>query len=236
MTDVNHLKSQAALKAVEFVESGMVLGLGTGSTSFYALQEIGKRIRDRKLKSIIGIPSSIKAAQHARKLGIPIGSLNDHPVIDLTIDGADEVDPNLNLIKGGGGALLREKILAQNSRKVVIIVDESKLSPVLGVKRDVPIETIPFSYRPILNYIESLDSSAKLRKKERGLPFETDQGNYIIDCKFGPIAKPLQLAEKLKQKAGIVEHGLFLGLATDVIVAGENGIQHIIAEREGHSE
>jgi len=234
MQNVDQFKKQAALKAVEFVQSGMVLGLGTGSTSLYAVQEIGQRCRDGSVKSIIGIPSSIKTAHEAQQCGIPLGSLDNHPIIDLTIDGADEVDPDLNLIKGGGGALVREKIVAQNSRKVVIIIDESKLSSVLGVKRDVPIEIIPFGFRPILNYLKALGSSVKLRKTEKGLPFETDQGNYIIDCKFDRISEPQQLAGKLKEKAGIVEHGLFLGLATDVIVAGQKGIQHFSAKRKRH--
>jgi len=231
MSQFDYLKKQAALKAVEFVNAGMVLGLGSGSTVFFALQKIGHDIKVGQLKSIIGVPSSHETARLARTFGIRLGSLDEYPVLDLTIDGADEVDPDLNLIKGGGGALLREKILAQNSRKVVIIIDESKLSSVLGVKRDVPIEIIPFGYRPILNYLKSLGSNAKLRKTETGLPFETDQGNYIIDCKFKPISDPQRLAEQLKLKAGIVEHGLFPGLATDVIVAGQQGTQHLTACR-----
>jgi ribose 5-phosphate isomerase A len=231
MAKIDNLKRQAALKAVEFIESGMVLGLGSGSTAYFALEEIGKRIREGHLKSIIGIPSSIKTAADAKQFGIPMGSLDDYPEIDLTIDGADEVDPNLNVIKGGGGALLREKILAQNSRRFIIIVDESKLSPALGVKRIVPVEVIPFGCCPVLKYLKTLSVDARLRLDEKNEPFQTDQGNFIIDCKFEKISQPHELAAQLKAKAGIVEHGLFLGLATDVIVAAEQGVQHIVAER-----
>lgn len=235
MNKFDDFKKQAAIKAVDFVESGMILGLGSGSTAWYALKELGERIREGKLKRIIGIPSSIQTAVDAQQFGIPLGTLNEHPEIDLTIDGADEVDPDLNVIKGGGGALLREKILAQNSRRFIIVVDESKLSPVLGVKRVVPVEVIHFGSYPVLKYLKSLSVDAKLRLHEKDEPFQTDQGNFIIDCKFDKISQPYELAAKLKEKAGIVEHGLFLGIATDVIVAGEHGVQHFIAKRKEQS-
>jgi ribose 5-phosphate isomerase A len=226
MNRIDTFKKQVALKAVEFVESGMVLGLGSGSTALFALEAIGSRIQNDDLTSIIGIPSSNKTANDARRFGIPLGTLNDFPVIDLTIDGADEVDPNQNLIKGGGGALLREKILAQNSRRLIIIVDETKLSPALGTKSRIPVEVIQFGYHPVLKFLESLGSSAILRTVDKGLPFVTDEGNYIIDCKFNPISDPFGLAEKIKNQAGIVEHGLFLRMATDVIVGGVTGVYH----------
>ncbi len=232
MPKFESLKKQAALKAVEFIESGMILGLGSGSTTWFVLETLGRRIQESRLKSIIGIPSSKQTERDAHKFGIPIGSLAEHPEIDLTIDGADEVDPDLNLIKGGGGALLREKILAQNSRRFIIVIDESKLSASLGVKRVVPVEVVSFGSYPVLKYLKTLSADARLRLNEKNEPFETDQGNLIIDCKFLPITQPEQLAKKLKEKAGIVEHGLFLGLATDVIVAGEKGIQHLVAERK----
>ena len=226
MDRINTFKKKVALKAVESVESGMVVGLGSGSTALFALEAIGSRIQNGDLTSIIGIPSSSKTAKDARRFGIPLGTLNDFPVIDLTIDGADEVDPNLNLIKGGGGALLREKILAQNSRRLIIIVDETKLSPALGTKSRIPVEVIQFGHRPVLKFLESLGSSAILRTADNGLPFVTDEGNYIIDCKFDPISDPFGLAQKMKNQAGIVEHGLFLGMATDVIVGGATGVYH----------
>ncbi len=234
MKQTDDLKKKAALKAVEFIETGMILGLGSGSTSWFVLEEIGKRVGTGQLKSIIGIPSSIQTAADARQFGIPLASLDEYPEIDLTIDGADEVDRDLNLIKGGGGALLREKILAQNSRRFIIVVDESKLSPALGVKRVVPVEVIPFGSYPVLNYLKALSVNAKLRLNEKDEFFQTDQGNFIVDCKFYKISQPYELAAKLKAKAGIIEHGLFPGLATDVIVAGERGIQQMVAERIEH--
>lgn len=233
MEQINYFKKQAALTAVDFVQPGMIVGLGSGSTAAYALEEIGKLIRDGQLKSIVGVPSSIKTAAHARQIGIPLASLGQYPELDLTIDGADEVDPDLNVIKGGGGALLREKILAQNSQRFIIIVDESKLSPALGVKRMVPVEVIPFGLYPILKYLTTLSIVARLRLDEKDEPVQTDQGNFIIDCKFEKISQPYQLADQLSAKAGIVEHGLFLGLATDMIVAGEQGVQHVVAKKPG---
>lgn len=225
------MKKNAALKAVEFVESGMILGLGSGSTAVYALEQIGKRIKSGSLKSIVGIPSSRRTAELARQFGIPMGTLDDFPAIDLTIDGADEIDPELNLIKGGGGALLREKILAQNSSRLIIIADETKLSADLGTKFRLPVEVIPFSLQPMQKYLVSIGAKPTLRIDENEQTFITDEGNFIIDCEFGPILNPYKLAQTLKTHAGLVEHGLFLNLATDVIVAGENGIQHFKARR-----
>jgi ribose 5-phosphate isomerase A len=148
--------------------------------------------------------------------------------IDVTIDGADEVDANLNLIKGGGGALLREKIVAQASGRVIIVADESKLSRQLGTWHAVPVEVLSFGWRSQFRYIESLGAKAELRLHADGSPFVTDSGNMILDCNFGRLANPADLAANLKARAGILEHGLFLGLATDVIVAGKEGIRHII--------
>ncbi len=231
MSRLDIWEKNAALKAVEFVESGMILGLGSGRTAVYALEQIGHNIRSGRVKSTIGIPSSKKTGVIAQKIAIPLGSLDDFPVIDLTIDGADEIDPELNLIKGGGGALLREKILAQNSSRLIIIADQTKLSPVLGTKFRLPVEVMPFSLQPMLNYLLSIGAKPSLRIDENEQNFITDEGNFIIDCKFGPISNPGKLAQTLKTRAGLVEHGFFLNLATDVIVAGENGIQHFKARR-----
>jgi ribose 5-phosphate isomerase A len=153
--------------------------------------------------------------------------LDDFPILDVTIDGADEIDPELNLIKGGGGALLREKILAQNSSRLIIIADQTKLSPALGTNFTLPVEVIQFSLQPMLNYLESIGGKPSLRIGKNGQRFITDEGNLIIDCKFDPISNPFKLAQALKTRAGLVEHGLFPRLATDVIVAGENGIRHM---------
>lgn len=228
--DVVRLKRQAAEHAVDFVESGMIVGLGAGSTAMLAVRRIAQGLRSGQLREIVSVPCSLQTEAEARKLGIPLTTLDEHPLVDLTIDGADEVDPNLDLIKGGGGALLREKIVAQASRREIIIVDDSKLSPMLGTNWPVPVEVIPFGWRSQAKYLESLGARAMLRETKQGMPFKTDQGNLILDCDFGQISQPAELAELLNKRVGIVEHGLFLELATDVIVAGSNGIRHLQRE------
>ncbi len=225
--NISHLKRQAAQRAVEFVESGMVLGLGHGSTVAYALRRIANLLSVGKFRDISGVPCSRQVEEHARQLKIPLTTLDEHPVIDLTIDGADEVGPHLDLIKGGGGALLREKIIAQASRREIIVVDQSKLSPALGTRRPVPIEVVPFGWQVHMAYLESLGGRASLRQGASGAPFRTDQDNLILDCNFGPMPDPAQVASWLSERAGIVEHGLFLGLATDLIVATGRGTRHL---------
>ena len=227
MDQVQALKQQAADAAVNFVESGMVLGLGSGSTATLAIRRIGARLQSGELQQILGVPTSQVIADEARAAGIPLTTLNQHPHLDLTIDGADEVDPALNLIKGGGGALLREKIVAQATAREIIIVDESKLSAQLGIKWHVPIEVITFGWSAQLEFLTSLGGIPQVRATLLGKPYVTDHGNYILDCAFGPIDDPYALAAKLEARAGIVEHGLFLGLTKDVIVAGADGIRHI---------
>ncbi|MCZ6469167.1 MAG: ribose-5-phosphate isomerase RpiA [Candidatus Dadabacteria bacterium] len=222
----NRLKKEAAISAVDFIESAMVLGLGTGSTTQFALEELGKRLKEGRLKDIVGICSSIQTEKRAKDLGIPIITFDEKQELDLTIDGADEVDPQLNLIKGGGGALLREKVLAQSSKRNIMIVDESKLSPMLGTRFPVPIEVIPFAWMPVANFIKSLGGDPVLRKKDDEKPYTTDQNNYILDSNFGPISNLDELAHKLGQEAGIVEFGLFLGTASEIIVATSNGIRY----------
>jgi ribose 5-phosphate isomerase A len=226
MSDTN-FKQRAAEHAVESVESGMVVGLGHGSTAIWATRKIAELIQSGNLHNVLGIPCSAMIEEEARKLGIPLTTLEEHPQIDLTIDGADEVDPQLELIKGGGGALMREKIVAQASKKEIIVVDESKLVPALGTGWAVPVEVIPFGYGSQKTYLESLGATVKIRQTADGHRFKTDQGNLILDCNFGPIAHPAELAETLKRRTGIVEHGLFIGLATRVVVAGKDGIREI---------
>jgi ribose 5-phosphate isomerase A len=223
----DELKRKAAVRAVDFIESDMVIGLGTGSTANYAIKEIGDKIQSGKLRNVAGIPSSERTAILARELNIPLTDLDAHPTIDLTIDGADEVDPDLNVIKGGGGALLREKIVAQASRRIIIIVDESKLSPHLGTKWALPIEVVPFARRTEQIYLESIGGSVTLRVDENKSPFLTNQQNLILDTHFGQISDPGGLVSRLNIRAGIVEHGLFLGLVTDVIVAAQEDIRHL---------
>jgi len=188
-------------------------------------------LRDGQLENVLGVPCSTEVETEARQLGIPLTTLDEHPLVDLTIDGADEVNANLDMIKGGGGALLREKMVAQASRREMIVVDESKLSPVLGSHSPVPVEVISFGWQAQRAYLESLGARVDLRLNADGTAFETDQGNLILDCHFGPIPNAAPLEAQLNQRAGIVEHGLFLGLATDLIVAGEQGIYHLNAER-----
>ena len=225
--DRDALKKIAGEKAVEYVESGMVIGLGYGSTAIHALRLIGELIRRGELDGIQAIPTADLIAEEARRAGIPLTSLEEHPRIDVTIDGADEVDPTLNLIKGGGGALLREKIVAQASTLNIIVVDEQKLSPVLGTNFDLPVEIIPFGRRPLEEYLRSLGAEPKVRTKTDGKPFVTDNGNTILDCHFGTIDDPYALSAELKNKAGIVEHGLFLDLASEVIIAAGDGIRSL---------
>ena len=225
-------KQQAAERAVEFVESGMVIGLGHGSTAIFAIRRIAELLKAGALKAILGVPCSAQVEAEALQLGIPITTLEEHPVIDLTIDGADEVDPNLDLIKGAGGALLREKIVAQVSLREIIVIDESKLSPALGTHRELPVEVTPFGWRAQAAFIETLGARVSVRQTETGTFSKTDQGNLILDCTFGPIAQPALLGTALSERAGIVEHGLFLGLATDVIVGGAEGVRHLTRNQQ----
>lgn len=225
--DTEALKRKAGERAVDFVKSGMVLGLGHGSTTIFALRRIARLLRAGELADIRGIPTSSQVERDAQELGIPLTTLNAHKQIDLTIDGADEVDGDLNLIKGGGGALLREKIVAQASLREIIVVDETKLSATLGVKWPLPVEVTPFGWRSQEAFLEWLGARVTLRCIDQGSPFKTDQGNLILDCDFGPLRNPHQLAGRLEARAGVVEHGLFLGLASDVIVGTEAGIRHM---------
>jgi len=225
--DLNELKRRAAEHAVGFVKNRMVVGLGHGTTAAYAVARLGELVRKRALNNIIGVSCSIQTEALARQAGIPVGTLDEHPEIDLLIDGADEVDPDLNMIKGGGGALLREKIVAQASRRRIYIVDETKLSPCIGTLRAVPVEVIQFALKPVFAYLECLKAKPVLRVKGDGTLFLTDQGNVILDCNAGPLEQPDKFDAALKSYAGIVEHGLFLHLATDVIVGGPKGIEHL---------
>jgi ribose 5-phosphate isomerase A len=217
-------KRQAAEGAVAEVESGMVVGLGTGTTARFALEALGRRIGEGELRDVRGVPTSEATQAVAAQLGVPLTTLDEHPEVDITIDGADEVDPALDLIKGGGGALLREKIVAQASRREVIIVDDEKLSPALGTSFPVPVEVVGFGVRPAMRWVESLGARVTLRGGERQ-PFVTDGGNLILDCDFGPIADAAALAEQLAWHAGVVEHGLFIGLVSELVVAGEAGLE-----------
>ena len=227
--DVQQLEGQkraAAEYAVRLVHSGMVVGLGAGSTAAYAVRAIAANLRHGKLRDIVGIPCSNEVEALAHRLGIPLTTLEECGTIDLTIDGADEVDPDLNLIKGGGGALLHEKIVAQVSRREVIVVDASKPSPRLGTHEPVPVEVVPFGWGSQRGFLERQGARVSLRQTRSGQPFRTDEGNFLLDCAFGPIADLAALGRELDARTGIVEHGLFLGLATDLLVATDQGVHH----------
>ncbi|KAL6969914.1 putative ribose-5-phosphate isomerase 2 [Sarracenia purpurea var. burkii] len=227
----DELKKIAAYKAVEFVESGMVLGLGTGSTAKHAVDLIGELLRQGKLKNIIGIPTSKMTHEQAVSLGIPLSDLDSHPVVDLSIDGADEVDPYMNLVKGRGGSLLREKMIEGASKKFVVIVDESKLVKHLGGSGlAMPVEIVPFCWKFTAQRLQLLFEHAgcvaNLRTfSENGAPFVTDNRNYIIDLYFKQDIGDLKAAsDEILRLPGVVEHGMFIGMATTVIIAGELGV------------
>jgi ribose 5-phosphate isomerase A len=227
---VAHLKRMAAARAVDLVQSGMVLGLGHGSTTRPAVDIIGERVNSGVLQDIVGVPTSEQTAVQARTLGIPLTTLVEHPVLDMAIDGADEVDPDLNLIKGLGGALLREKIVEIAARRFVVVVDESKLVERLGTRGPLPVEVTQFAWEAHAHWLESLGCHPELRREADGAPFVTDNGNYIIHCAFPDgIPDPPALARTLIERPGVLEHGLFLGMATEVVVAGRDGVR--IVER-----
>lgn len=219
-------KRAAAEHAVTLVRSGMRVGLGSGSTARFATQRLAALVRSGTLTDIVGAATSEATRAEATALGLTLMDDALPDALDLTIDGADEIDPDLNVIKGGGGALLREKIVAQASRRLVIVADDSKLSPRLGTRFFVPVEVLPFGWQAQARYLTSLGAAVALRRVAES-PFLTDQGNYILDCQFGPIQDVDALAAALERKAGVLEHGLFLGLATDVIVAGPAGVRHL---------
>jgi len=217
-------KEAAGRAAAELVRDGDVVGLGTGSTAYFAVVALGERVK-AGLK-ITGIPTSLQTADLARAVGIPLTTLDEHPEIDITIDGADEIDAKLNLIKGGGGALLREKVVASASRKMVVVADSSKVVPVLG-KFPLPVEIISFARTVIEKKIVALGGAPKLRTRRDGSPYVTDNGNEILDCSFGKIEDPAELARELGNVPGIIEHGLFIGLAKLVMMGRGDGVEEL---------
>jgi ribose 5-phosphate isomerase A len=214
-------KETAARASLRFVKDGQVVGLGTGSTAAYFIEMLGELVK--KGLRIRGIPSSVRSGEQAAKLGIPLTTLDECQQIDVTVDGADEVDPQLRLIKGGGGALLHEKIVASASRQLVIVVDATKKVPVLG-KFPLPVEVIKFAQALVKKKIETLGARVELRQKADGSPFLTDENNYILDCHFGQIRGADGLANKLSDMPGVVEHGLFIGMASVVLIASGSEI------------
>ena len=228
MLSVEDLKESAARAALDLVEDGMRLGLGSGSTSARFVAALGERVAGGL--RVVCVPTSEATRAQAERLGIPLTTLDETPQLDLTVDGADEIDSKLRMMKGGGGALLREKIVATASDRMVAIVDESKLVPTLGLF-PLPVEVVRFGLMATMRLIEVIAAetgchgAVTLRPGEGEAPFVTDQGNLILDCAFGNIPEPEVLAFSLKRVPGVVEHGLFLGLADLAIVAGKGGVK-----------
>jgi ribose 5-phosphate isomerase A len=221
--DKEREKQAAARAALKFIEDGQVVGLGSGSTAAYFIEYLGERVKSG-LK-VRGVPTSIWAHRLAEKCGIPLTTLNDVDAVDVDVDGADEFDPQLHLIKGGGGALLREKIVASASRKFIIVADSSKQVSVLGAF-PLPVEVIPFAETLLAKRIAALGATVRLRKTADGTSFKTDEGHHILDCQFGQILDPVSLASTLSSMPGIVEHGLFINMATLVLLGeGDQVVQ-----------
>jgi ribose 5-phosphate isomerase A len=229
MQQIEALKREAAEEAVKQIKSGMILGLGTGSTANYAIEKIGELWQAGELTDIVGIPTSIRTEQKAQSYGIPLGTLDEYPEIDLAIDGADEVDPRLDLIKGLGGALLREKMVEAASKYFIVVVDSSKIVPDLG-RGLLPVAVDQFGWKSHARWLEQLGCMVAIRGGE-ARPYVADNGNYILDCYFiHGIPNPAELDVMLRSRPGVVEHGLFLNMANEVIVAGLDGLQVIKRE------
>jgi ribose 5-phosphate isomerase A len=209
-------KEAAARASLRFVKDGQVVGLGTGSTAACFIQLLGEQVKNGL--QIRGIPTSVRSREQALSLGIPLTTLDECQQIDVTVDGADEVDPQLRLIKGGGGALLREKIVASATKFQVIVADASKQVPVLG-KFPLPVEVVKFAQALVAKKVEALGAQVTLRRAADGSPYLTDENNYILDCSFGQIPDADGLAKQLCNMPGVVEHGLFIGLASIVLIA-----------------
>ena len=228
MKDLDRPKQQAAKRALDLIRDGQVIGLGTGSTAKFAIEGLGRLVREGL--SVKGVPTSIATERLARELAIPLVNLNEADVIDVTLDGADEVDPDFNMIKGGGGALTREKLVALASVKRVILVDESKLVSRLGQSRLLPIEVLPFAWTLAARLLTGLGCVASLRAHD-GAPFVTDNGNHILDCAFGPIEDAATLEKRIKLLPGVIECGLFIGIADTLVIGFDDRVE--VRERPG---
>lgn len=217
------LKYKAALAAVDEVRPGMLVGLGTGSTVRHFIDELGRRVREDGL-DVRAIATSVASDVQAREVGITMTSFADVSTLDLTVDGADEVSPALDLVKGLGGALVREKIVARASRRLVIVVDDSKLVDRLGTRAPLPVEVIPFAADLVAHFLGEIGGTPEVRMKDDA-PFVSDNGNNVLDWRYGPIEDPIGLEQRLKSMSGVVDSGLFSGMAERVIVAGADGLR-----------
>jgi len=229
---LENAKEKAAITAAKLVQTSSVIGLGSGTTVAYALKEIGRRIREDRLR-IHGVPTSYQTYLLAIRHKIPITTLDEHPRLDLMIDGADQVNMSLDMIKGMGGALTREKIVASASKQYVITIDDSKLTTKLGDRQLVPIEVLPFALPIVKLRLKSLGGRATLRNAQRKLgPVVTDNGNFILDTNFGVIREPSELNQELKLIPGIVETGLFINIADIVFIGGKSSVKKLEKKRE----
>jgi ribose 5-phosphate isomerase A len=219
-------KQLAAEKAVSFLENGMTIGLGTGSTAYWAIEKIGEKVKNEGWK-IKAIATSVRSEEQARGLGIPIVDFSTIQSIDVTIDGADETDENLQLIKGGGGALLREKIVATNSKQMIVVADESKWVRMLG-RFPLPVEVVHFGWERTFDKLQLLGCEAK-RRMNGTEPYLTDNGNYIVDCSFGEIRDAPALHESVNAITGVVDNGLFIRIASKLILGFNNGETRVIS-------
>ena len=232
MSAIDDLKRQAAVHAVELeVRSEMALGLGTGSTAAHVLDALAERLRDGQLADIRGVPTSSWTARRCEELGIPLATLSECPRLDVTIDGADEVDPSLSLIKGRGGALLHEKVVAIAAARMVVVVDGSKLVPRLGTRAPLPVEVIPFALPLCQRLLADQGWTPTLRPGDDGAPFVTDEGNVILDCRRDDWTDLAALAARIEAIPGVAGHGLFLGIAAVAVVATESGAR--VVKRPG---
>lgn len=221
---MDELKRQAAIAALEAVKDGMIVGLGTGSTASHFIRELGARVKNGL--RVHGIPTSEASNKLAEEVGVPLASLAEHPMIDVTVDGADEVSDALDLIKGLGGALVREKVVAHASKHVIIVVDESKLTSRLGYKAPIPVEVVPFAAEVVRAQLMLWGGQADLRVKD-GRPFVSDNGNLILDWQHGPIDQPWALEKQIKGVTGVVDSGIFANVASEVIAATSTGIRKL---------
>ena len=227
--NIEKAKKNAAAEAVKQVKDGFVVGLGSGSTAAYVIEQIGRRIQHEKIH-VLGVPTSHQAFILAAKNRIPVTTLEEHPILDLTIDGADQVDEHLNLIKGMGGALTREKIVAEASKYYLIVADENKKAKILGENsQPVPLEVLPFAVPLVIPKIKTLKGKPVLREgKGKVGPIVTDNGNVIVDAYFGPIRSPADLGSKLKALSGVVETGLFVGMVDAVYFGKPSGVEKLV--------
>lgn len=223
MADRERMKQLACQRAAQEVQDGMVLGLGTGTTVYYFLQELGHMVREGL--RIAGVPTSLQTTQLATQLAIPLTTLDEHPELDLAVDGADEVDDDLNLIKGAGGALLREKIVAASAARFLVVVDDSKIVRQLGARFPVPVEVVPFGHIPATRALEGLGARVTLRRGAEGRMRLSDNGNYLLDCHFGPIADPVALQQQLLAIPAVIDSGLFIDMTDTVLIGHAEGVR-----------